>query len=277
MRTLPRQLIKWIRSFHDLNSDALQTKLRAELASFKLPGEITRDRLLKTLLDMLSVWCKIAGNVKSNHVSLMSYYATVRDKMIAAQTAEQLLKFQTPQVSRREENPALVTITPRSGSGAATPVPNTSLNLLRASAAAESGGGNGTEDAEDNEPRSSTSRARSSTRDAQKSEMELLMEGDALRAAGFARIAKTTRVKAEKALKGGGIVNLAKTTLLRIKYGILLLIKFLSIGSVPCNSVSELSSPTTWFGPISSPNCARYSRNSTRTHSLPVSPCATHC
>ena len=69
---------------------------------------------------------------------------------IAAQTAEQLLQFQTPQVSRREENPALVTITPRSGSGAATPVPNTSLNLLRASAAAESGGGNGTEDAEGN-------------------------------------------------------------------------------------------------------------------------------
>ena len=33
---------------HDLNSDALQTKLRAELASFKLPGDITRDRLLKT-------------------------------------------------------------------------------------------------------------------------------------------------------------------------------------------------------------------------------------
>ena len=44
-------LLKWIRSFHDLNSDALQTKLRAELASFKLPGDITRDRLLKTLLD----------------------------------------------------------------------------------------------------------------------------------------------------------------------------------------------------------------------------------
>ena len=63
----------------------------------------------------------------------MSYYATVRDKMIAAQTAEQLLKFQTPQVSRREENPALVTITPRPSSGATTPVPNTSLNLLRAS------------------------------------------------------------------------------------------------------------------------------------------------
>ena len=41
-------LLKWIRSFHDLNSDALQTKLRAELASFKLPGDITRDRLLKT-------------------------------------------------------------------------------------------------------------------------------------------------------------------------------------------------------------------------------------
>ena len=29
-------------------------------------------------------------------------------------TAEQLLQFQTPQVSRREENPALVSITPRS-------------------------------------------------------------------------------------------------------------------------------------------------------------------
>ena len=43
---------------------------------------------------------------------------------IASQTAEQLLQFQTPQVSRREENPALVSITPRSGSGAATPVPN---------------------------------------------------------------------------------------------------------------------------------------------------------
>jgi len=54
------------------------------------------------------------------------------------------------------------------------------------------------------------------------------MEGDALRAAGFAKIAKTTRVKAEKALKGGGIVNFAKTTLLKTKYGILLLIKFLS-------------------------------------------------
>jgi hypothetical protein len=53
---------------------------------------------------------------------------------ISAQTAEQLLKFQTPQVSRREENPALVTITPRPGSGVTTPVPNTSLNLLRASA-----------------------------------------------------------------------------------------------------------------------------------------------
>ena len=91
---------------------------------------------------------------------------------IASQTAEQLLQFQTPQVSRREENPALVTITPRSGSGAATPVPNTSLNLLRASAAAESGGGDGTDGVEDNEPRSSTSRTRSSTRDAQKSEME---------------------------------------------------------------------------------------------------------
>ena len=153
---------------------------------------------------------------------VLSGFAVVGERLC------ELLQFQTPQVSRREENPALVTITPRSGSGAATPVPNTSLNLLRASAAAESGGGNGTEDAEDNEPRSSTSRARSSTRDAQKSEMELLMEGDALRAAGFARIAKTTRVKAEKALKGGGIVNLAKTTLLRIKYGILLLIKFLS-------------------------------------------------
>jgi len=54
------------------------------------------------------------------------------------------------------------------------------------------------------------------------------MEGDALRAAGFAKIAKTTRVKAEKALKAGGIVNFAKTALLRTKYGILLLIKFLS-------------------------------------------------
>ena len=83
-------LLRWIRSFHDLNSDALQTKLRAELASFKLPGEITRDRLLKTLLDMLSVWCKIAGNVKSNHVSLMSYYATVRDK-IASTPAEKVM------------------------------------------------------------------------------------------------------------------------------------------------------------------------------------------
>jgi hypothetical protein len=147
---------------------------------------------------------------------------------IASQTAEQLLQFQTPQVSRREETPALVTITPRSASGAATPVPSTSLNMLRASAAAESGGGNGTDGTEDNEPRSSTSRARSSTQDAQKSEMELLMEGDALRAAGFAKIAKTTRVKAEKALKAGGMVNFAKTTLLRTKYGILLLIKFLS-------------------------------------------------
>ena len=68
---------------------------------------------------------------------------------IASQTAEQLLQFQTPQVPRREENPALVTITPRSGDGTATPVPNTSLNLLRASAAAESGGGNGTDGAED--------------------------------------------------------------------------------------------------------------------------------
>lgn len=37
-------------------SPGFQTKLRAELASFKLPGDITRDRLLKTLLDMLSVW-----------------------------------------------------------------------------------------------------------------------------------------------------------------------------------------------------------------------------
>jgi len=64
--------------------------------------------------------------------------------------------------------------------------------------------GNGTDGTEDNEPRSSTSRARSSTRDAQKSEMELLMEGDALRAAGFARIAKTTRVKAEKVVERGG-------------------------------------------------------------------------
>ena len=56
-------LLKWIRSFHDLNSDALQTKLRAELASFKLPGEITRDRLLKTswpwrnVLYMVSIVC----------------------------------------------------------------------------------------------------------------------------------------------------------------------------------------------------------------------------
>ena len=39
---------------------------------------------------------------------------------IASQTAEQLLQFQTPQVPRREENPALVTITPRSGDGTAT-------------------------------------------------------------------------------------------------------------------------------------------------------------
>ena len=83
-------LLKWIRSFHDLNSDALQTKLRAELASFKLPGDITRDRLLKTLLDMLSVWCKIAGNSKKDNVSLMSYYSAVRDK-ITSTPAEKVM------------------------------------------------------------------------------------------------------------------------------------------------------------------------------------------
>jgi hypothetical protein len=39
---------------------------------------------------MLSVWCKIAGNTKSNHVSLMSYYATVRDK-ITSTPAEKVM------------------------------------------------------------------------------------------------------------------------------------------------------------------------------------------
>ena len=53
MRTLPRQLIKWIRSFHDLNSDALQTKLRAELASFKLPGEIIIQYFVEVKMDVL--------------------------------------------------------------------------------------------------------------------------------------------------------------------------------------------------------------------------------
>ena len=83
-------LLKWIRSFHDLGSDALQTKLRAELASFKLPGDITRDRLLKTLLDILSVWSKIKGNSKKDNVSLMSYYSTVRDK-ITSTPAEKVM------------------------------------------------------------------------------------------------------------------------------------------------------------------------------------------
>ena len=74
-------LMQWAASFHDPKSDAIQKRLRTELEAFKLPIETNQASLLKTLLDMLSIWGRITGNDKTSHVSLNAYYIIVRDKM----------------------------------------------------------------------------------------------------------------------------------------------------------------------------------------------------
>ena len=74
-------LMQWANSFHDPKSDAIQKRLRADLDAYKLPIETSCAALLKTLLDMLSVWGRITGNDKTSHISLDSFHCLVRDKM----------------------------------------------------------------------------------------------------------------------------------------------------------------------------------------------------
>ena len=74
-------LMQWANSFHDPKSDAIQKKLRTDLDAYKLPIDTNCATLLKTLLDMLSVWGRITGNDKTSHVKLDSFYRLVRDKM----------------------------------------------------------------------------------------------------------------------------------------------------------------------------------------------------
>ena len=57
--------MQWANSFHDPKSDAIQKRLRADLDAYKLPIETNCATLLKTLLDMLSVWGRITGNDKT--------------------------------------------------------------------------------------------------------------------------------------------------------------------------------------------------------------------
>ena len=64
--------------------------LKLTSAKCSAPAAIESMLPLGSGTPSLSVWCKIAGNVKSNHVSLMSYYATVRDK-IASTPAEKVM------------------------------------------------------------------------------------------------------------------------------------------------------------------------------------------
>ena len=87
--------LQWVYGFYDIKSDKMQATLRADLAKFTLPIGISQQQLLKTLLDALSVWCKIGDNDKYDTTKLTDYYETMRDKMPSTPSDSPMARIRT--------------------------------------------------------------------------------------------------------------------------------------------------------------------------------------
>ncbi|MAT60716.1 MAG: hypothetical protein CMH41_03515, partial [Micrococcales bacterium] len=74
-------LLQWFRSKHDIRAPERQIRLRAELQAMKFDINMTLTKMLKTLVDALSIWCKIGDNDKNNVVKLNAYYVLMLEKM----------------------------------------------------------------------------------------------------------------------------------------------------------------------------------------------------
>ena len=74
-------LLKWFRAKHDIRAPEKQIRLRADLAATKFDLNMPLTKLLKTMVDALSIWCKIGDNDKNDPVKLNAYYVFVLEKM----------------------------------------------------------------------------------------------------------------------------------------------------------------------------------------------------
>ena len=73
--------LQWFRAKHDIKAPERQMRLRAELQSTKFEINMTLTKLLKTLVEALSLWCKIGDNDKNDAVKLNAYYVLMLEKM----------------------------------------------------------------------------------------------------------------------------------------------------------------------------------------------------
>ena len=74
-------LLRWFLAKHDIKAPEKQMRLRADLATTKFELNMPLTKLLKTLVDALSLWCKIGDNDKNDPVKLNAYYVFVLEKM----------------------------------------------------------------------------------------------------------------------------------------------------------------------------------------------------
>ena len=74
--------LKWFRAKHDITTPEKQMALRAELQSnVKFDLNMGLTKMLKVLVDGLSLWCKIGDNDKHDVAKLDSYYKLILEKM----------------------------------------------------------------------------------------------------------------------------------------------------------------------------------------------------
>ena len=74
-------LLRWFLAKHDIKAPEKQMRLRADLAATKFDLNMPLTKFLKTLVDALSLWCKIGDNDKNDPVKLNAYYVFVLEKM----------------------------------------------------------------------------------------------------------------------------------------------------------------------------------------------------
>ena len=74
--------LRWFRDKHDIKSPEKQIALRSDLqANTKFELNMSLSRMLKTMVDALSTWCKIGDNDKQDVVKLNEFYKFILEKM----------------------------------------------------------------------------------------------------------------------------------------------------------------------------------------------------
>ena len=73
--------LQWFRAKHDVKAPEKQIRLRADLAATRFDVNMPLTKFLKTMVDALSLWCKIGDNDKNDPVKLNAYYVFILEKM----------------------------------------------------------------------------------------------------------------------------------------------------------------------------------------------------